>query len=249
MPALHDQRQISLEGAFNVRDLGHLTTSDGGAVRNGKLFRADALHKLTAADMELLGAYGIAAVVDLRSQGEIDRSGIARLTEQGARHIHVSLSSGDPANPATRENLPATMGESYVLQAQLGAEKMVSVLETLANQDNLPAVFHCAGGKDRTGKTAAMIYSILGVDRALIIEDYVLTDANMTRMRETLAETHPELATQASQYPASYLRAQAETITMLLDWMDKTHGGPLEWLRAGGLQDATIESLREQLLD
>lgn len=248
MATIHDQRQLALEGAFNVRDLGHLTTAECREIRSGKLFRADALHKLTAADLELLGAYGIATVVDLRSQGEIDRSGIARLTERGARHIHISLSSGDPARPENRENLPATMAESYVLQAQDGAEQMVRVLEALALEDNVPAVFHCAGGKDRTGKTAAMIYSILGVERDVIIQDYVLTDANMTRMRETLAESHPELLSDTFTYPASYLRAEAINMQTLLDWMDANFGSPVEWLRAGGLQENTIESLRSQLL-
>lgn len=247
MSTIQDQRQLALEGAFNVRDLGYVTTADGYQIRNGKLFRADALHKLTATDLELLGGIGIAAVVDLRSEHEIENTGPARLTEQGARHIHMPIMGGDPARPDL-QNMPESLGHLYTLMAKNSADRFVNTVETLATIENMPAVFHCAAGKDRTGITATLIYSILGVDRETIIADYVLTDANMMRMRAQLMESRPEAAAQAGKYPESYLRAEDATIRTFLGELDEEFGSPVEWLRTSGLRDSSIETLRSELL-
>ena len=39
-----------------------------------------------------------------------------------------------------------------------------------------PLVFHCTAGKDRTGFAAALILSALGVPRAVVMQDYLLTN-------------------------------------------------------------------------
>ena len=39
--------------------------------------------------------------------------------------------------------------------------------------NNLPLVFHCIGGKDRTGMTAILLLSILGVPEDLVRADYI----------------------------------------------------------------------------
>lgn len=247
MSTINDRRQLALEGAFNMRDLGHVSTEDGYEVRNGKLFRADALHKLTPADLELLGKLGIQAIIDLRSENEIASTGPARLTEQGARHIHKPIMGGDPARP-DRDNMPESLGHLYTLMAKHGADRFVDTVETLATIENIPAVFHCAAGKDRTGITAALIYSILKVDRETIIADYVITDANMVRMRAQLMEGQPELANQTREYPESYMRAEDSTIRTFLRELDEEFGSPVEWLLKSGLQKSSIETLRRELL-
>jgi protein-tyrosine phosphatase len=45
----------------------------------------------------------------------------------------------------------------------------------LAEADAGSAVFHCWGGKDRTGMTAALLLTWLGVNRELVLDDYELT--------------------------------------------------------------------------
>jgi len=50
------------------------------------------------------------------------------------------------------------------------------VFELLANQSNLPLVYHCQLGKDRTGILTALILMLLGVERETIVEDYLLSN-------------------------------------------------------------------------
>ena len=61
------QRLIPLEGCLNFRDLGGYPTADGRRVRWRRLFRSDALHLLTTADVaHVRDDLGIGDVIDLR---------------------------------------------------------------------------------------------------------------------------------------------------------------------------------------
>jgi len=59
-------RFVKLGGCFNVRDLGGYPAADGRVVRRGRIYRADALDRLTAAGRAGLAALGINTVIDLR---------------------------------------------------------------------------------------------------------------------------------------------------------------------------------------
>ena len=45
----------------------------------------------------------------------------------------------------------------------VGAPTFAAAFEVLAAPDALPAVFHCAAGKDRTGLLAVLLLGSLGV--------------------------------------------------------------------------------------
>ena len=60
------------------------------------------------------------------------------------------------------------------------------IVESLAREGGLPAVIHCAAGKDRTGVVSAVLLLALGVDDATVLDDYELTSeyAAATRVEE-----------------------------------------------------------------
>jgi protein-tyrosine phosphatase len=68
-------RAIRFDVVFNVRDLGGLVTVDGPRTRSGRLIRADGVHRLAGADLERARDLALGTVVDLRTDGEIDRGG------------------------------------------------------------------------------------------------------------------------------------------------------------------------------
>ena len=247
MSSNHDRRHLILEGAYNMRDLGHVSTTDGYKVRSGKLFRSDALHGLTSADLEQLGVLGIASVIDLRADEEITQMGKARLTDHGARHIHRPLVSRDPVVP-TSSDFPENMGELYVTLALNGPDRFVRALEAIAMLENMPAVFHCAAGKDRTGMVTALLYSILGVAEDVIVADYVLTDANMDRFLAAEKQRGELPPDDLPAVPASYARAEALTITTFLNGLNEQFGSPVEWLKQHGIDDRLIEQFRREML-
>jgi len=64
-------RDLMLDGAHNVRDLGGLSTVDVLRVRPGIVLRAASVADLTDADVATLLNWGLSTVVDLRGPAEV----------------------------------------------------------------------------------------------------------------------------------------------------------------------------------
>ena len=64
-----------------------------------------------------------------------------------------------------------------------------ALLTGLAEPAELPALFHCTAGKDRTGIAAALLLGLLGVPDETVLDDYELSTTYRTNRR--LAELRP----------------------------------------------------------
>ena len=122
--------------------------------------------------------------------------------------------------------------------------RIAETLETLSQASNLPAVFHCTAGKDRTGILSAMILGVLGVDEEQIMEDYCLTnriiDSLGERLRSIPGNEHRTL---------SSFEAQPRAMERVLSELHNVFGGAEGYARAQGVDDDTIGRLRELLLE
>ncbi len=112
-----------------------------------------------------------------------------------------------------------------------------------------PLMFHCMGGKDRTGMTAALLLSCLGVDRETVLDDYELTS------RYSGPDRIPHVVDLfvsggiAREAAIGILSTPRWTMENALDRLDSTFGGIEAYLRGFGEMDQrTIESLRSRLL-
>jgi protein-tyrosine phosphatase len=166
-------RASLLEGASNFRDLGGYETVDGRVVRTGMVFRSGALHALTDNDLERLRELGVRVAVDLRPREEQTAE---PTNAPFLRILHVPLLRGERTGAADA----LANGEGY-LRARYcellldRAPEIGAILTSLAQNDGLPAVIHCAAGKDRTGVVAAALLMALGVDDSTVLDDYELT--------------------------------------------------------------------------
>ena len=175
----HDRlaaRRVPFEGAHNVRDVGGYPTAGGGRVRRGRVYRSDALFPLTANDLVAFDALGIRTVFDLR--GDEERR--AEPNPMPSRHcpLGVGLSADqrpDPATLRTIEDGERWLHIEYQHRLATGGRSIGRLLQGLCEPDGLPALFHCVGGKDRTGLVAAVLLSWLGVDRDTVLDDYELS--------------------------------------------------------------------------
>src|SRR5437764_15186872 len=70
---MRPERWLTLQGASNFRDLGGYRAG-GGRTRWGLVFRSDAPHRLTGADLAEVARLGLRVVYDLRTDAERDRS-------------------------------------------------------------------------------------------------------------------------------------------------------------------------------
>ncbi|MFP6625728.1 MAG: tyrosine-protein phosphatase [Deltaproteobacteria bacterium] len=170
-------RHIKLEGAGNFRDLGGFPAVGGLKVKMGRVFRADGLHRLSPADIETLEGLGISRVFDLRSDLELASDGVGEFARRNGRHTHVPLVAV-ALNPFDSKIDWANMNlnERYLEMLKEGGSSIATVLGALDGSEPGAVLFHCSGGKDRTGVLAALLLRILGVDDQDIIDDYAVSE-------------------------------------------------------------------------
>ena len=131
----------------------------------------------------------------------------------------------------------------------IGAPALSQAFRTLASAENLPAVFHCAAGKDRTGVLAAMVLSTIGVADHVIVADYAISGANMAELVERLKRDRPEALTAMNDQPSAYLAAPPEAMMRLLAHVNAEYGSMTGYVNSIGISTDVIDSLAASLLD
>lgn len=249
----HPDRVVALEGAHNFRGLGGYVMADGRTVGWGRLFRADGLQRLTDHDLDLIDALGVRTVIDLRSAAEIEQHGSFPLRRHPVDFHALSIIDttwGDAELPEFEES---EQGEvdfltwAYRDMLEVGGDRFGEAIRLLANPATMPAVFHCAAGKDRTGILAALILGGLGVDTDVIVADYALTRAGMERMLAWLAEHHEEMAKRMAEMPSFMLAAHPQAMANVLDGLTSEHGTIRSYLGTIGVDETVLGALADSL--
>jgi protein-tyrosine phosphatase len=235
-----------LDGASNFRDLGGYPVVDGRLVRKGMVFRSGALHALTDADQDRLRALGVRIAVDLRPLEEQ----VAEPTNAPfLRIVHVPLMRGE----RTSDRSALTNGEGYLRDRYTEivldrAPDIGTIFRRLADEDGLPAVIHCAAGKDRTGVVSAVLLLALGVEEPTVLDDYELTSeyAAATRVEELTSKLS------GSGLPpaviAGLLGTSRSALADAIAALREEHGTVEDYLvEAAGLSLAEVTALRRRL--
>lgn len=178
-------RVVSLHGGCNFRDIGGYPTSNGRAVRWGRVYRAGVLSYFTDRDHGTLRGLDVRAICDLRRAEEREREPSAwphGTNQQRPAHLHWDDGSNTPtirAFAARRPNTAAGMFDSmidlYRALPQWMAARIRGLFDCVAN-GSVPLVVHCAAGKDRTGVAVAVLLRAVDVSQQTAIEDYLLTN-------------------------------------------------------------------------
>ncbi|CAL9357388.1 hypothetical protein SUDANB6_00595 [Streptomyces sp. enrichment culture] len=254
-----------LTGVRNFRDVGGLPTADGRRVRYGVLFRSGHLAHATEDDAAFLSSLGLHTIFDFRNAADQRLEG-PDVTLPGVRNVNLPLS--DPADGAefwrmVRDGDLDQLRE--ILADGKGAQRMVDSYRTIIKErtaehsrvlhalagDSVPALMHCAAGKDRAGLSVAVTLLALGVEREAIMEDYLKSNAKHRRYK-----VHRS-ATSASAYSPEVMDllsplfdARAEYLAAAFDTIEETWGDVDTYLAQGlELAPQTRERLRERLLD
>ncbi|WP_433282182.1 tyrosine-protein phosphatase [Micromonospora sp. CA-244673] len=262
-------RDWELVGAPNARDLGGLRTSDGRRVRAGRLIRTAALGRLTDEDLPVLGKLAPACVVDLRHATEQAVAPPDRLAGE-PRVVHLPVY--DSAHPVftyvsavllghnldayeelARDGMPGAMAGIYrwFVTGESAREGFGTAVRLAADGANLPLLFHCSAGKDRTGWLSVVLLTALGVDEPVIRADYLRHNELTESLREVLlaamTRRRPDLDPAVAR---PLLEVRPEYLDAAYDEVRRVHGTFDAYLRDGlGLTDATLAGLRANLLD
>lgn len=184
-PAL--DRVIHLQGTTNTRDIGGYETSDHRTLRWRQIIRSENLSRLTESDFRQLEEMGIKTVVDLRTEREREQAPTVWQGDHPPQFYHFPIGDANnewfnaqrklvKSNRFTEEDSLAHMVEGYRMIADEGPASFQQLMNLVLDQSNWPILVHCSAGKDRAGVAAALILEALGVDRATIMEDFLLTN-------------------------------------------------------------------------
>lgn len=236
-------RLISLEGAYNVRDIGSYVTATGQTVSPGHLFRADGLHKLTEQDQVLLLGRGIRTIIDLRHGDE--QLAKKNVFAESAAVVYHNISLINPATTLV-ENI-RTLGDMYVNMLDQCGQSLREVFERISEAPAGGVLFHCAAGKDRTGVVAGLLLDLAGVPAEVIAQDYAETEINLAPLMEEFRAEMPE-AMQGGKYDA-FLGSAPENMVKMLDHLHNVYGGAEGYLISIGLDENQIAALKRRLLE
>lgn len=243
-------RLVPLDGSFNFRDLGGYPTGDGRVTRWETLFRADTLHELTPDDVARLRSLGLTTIVDLRTARELEHTGRGPLGPEPIGYHHLSvIQEGESGESVAAPASPGDdLSDRYLWYLDVGRGSLVAALGLVADAANLPLVFHCAAGKDRTGVLAALILSMLGVDDQVVVDDYLITEGRMELILGRY-RSDPAFANRMSRLPSSRFGVTPETMVRFLGELDRRFGGARHWALEAGLPRSAIDRMEELLLD
>ena len=221
----------------NLRDVGGVGTVDGHVVRDGLLLRSalPASDDLVAADF----AWPPAVVIDLRSPLELAEG--HPLDSLGARVINLPLlESLRPG--ADNHGYDGTLAGLYRLVADAAPHLLVDLVHEVAGADG-PVLVHCAAGKDRTGIAVALVLRLLGVDRDLVLADYILTEQASEAIDQRLNRDQA-----VSGIPPSFYLVEPEALAAVMDVWDAHEHGVEGWFADAGGDPTLLQRLRERFL-
>ncbi|MFF2425397.1 tyrosine-protein phosphatase [Streptomyces mirabilis] len=254
-----------LAGVRNFRDVGGLPTVDGRRVRYGRLFRSGHLAHATEEDAAFLSSLGLHTIFDFRNAADQKLEG-PDVELPGVRNVNLPLT--DPADGSEFwkmvrdgdvEQLRGHLGDGKAANRMIGSYRTIvkertaehsHVLHALA-EDSVPALMHCAAGKDRAGLSIAVTLLALDVERDAIVADYLESNATHRRYKvrrngSSEAARSPEVM----ELLSPLFDARAEYLTAAFETIEATWGGIDVYLERGlGVTPEQRERLRERLLD
>ncbi|MEM8904922.1 MAG: tyrosine-protein phosphatase, partial [Actinomycetota bacterium] len=169
------RRWVPATGVVNARDLGGLPIVGGGSTSFGQLFRSARLSELDAAGRTAIEALDLVEIIDLRRNDER----AAHPGPYSTAHLGLvgqpSLFDADVASLRTRADGERWLLDDYLGMLTTGAGQVGAIVRRIAHAGG-PVLFHCTGGKDRTGIVAAIVLSAVGVQREVVLDDFELTN-------------------------------------------------------------------------
>ncbi len=245
----YSDRHHPFEGCFNFRDIGGFPGADDRTIRWGRYFRAGRQDRMTRQDLEKVRELGITTQIDLRKPGEVRDQGRGPLEAMGAFYHNIQVIPEGGTDQLSRlVGDTGISGTRYLAYLDFGPDSWIRMFEIFERAGSQPILVHCTAGKDRTGVSTAFLLSVLGVDRALIEADYILTNHDVARQADFIEKTtgFPEGMNRDSLIRAAGVPEDA--ISDFLDGLQERFGGPLGYLRSIGISEATMEAVREHFL-
>ena len=256
-------QSLGIASVPNLRDLGGYKTSDGATVASGLVYRANQLSGISPDDMEKIAKLKLKNAYDLRTAEEREK----RPDElpPGVNYVLLDVLADSPqAGPAQLEKL---MQDPKAANAELGGGKVEAGFQksyqefvslpsaqrefrklffALGDKEQLPALFHCTTGKDRTGWAAAALLTLLGVPEDKVMEDYLKSNDYIIPAYKKIIDGFVAAGGDES-IPLAILGVKKEYLDAAFAEMETKYGTIEEYFSEGLRIDATKQKALRDL--
>jgi protein-tyrosine phosphatase len=249
----------------NLRDMGGYQTRDGGEVARGLVYRSDAFIGMSAEDIKKVEPLGLKNDYDLRVTAEA-KAAPDELPANVRHHLLNVMADLKSTNLPDINGLLRTPKEANVVLGDGKVEALFiegyrefitlpsarrayrTLFISLADGRNLPAVFHCASGKDRTGWAAAALLTLLGVPKETVIADYMRTNEYTLPQSASVIDAFVAAGGERA-IPEAVIGVKPAYLEASFDEMQKRYGTIEAYFAKGlGINAAGQKALRDRLL-
>ena len=167
---------------------------------SNRYIRSDVPDKLEPAEIEWLRQQGFVTIVDLRDKEERKNRPCVLADCEGFCYLQMPVTGGNRVPESTEQ-----VAQSYFSMVDAAMWKIIERIESADTK----VMFFCNAGKDRTGVVSALLLSRLGIDREIIIDDYLQSKENLQKMLQSYAQENPmlniDIITPKQQYMEEFL--------------------------------------------
>lgn len=209
---------------LNFRDLGGLKTDAGRYLRTGLLFRSGSLHSLNEREKREIDALHLRCILDLRSKGEVEAYpdpsfiGVEMLQHSGVVSKggeQIDFSASGMCQVGEKAQKQYELLRQYYAQMPFENESFHVLMQAILKR-NVPLLFHCASGKDRTGVAAMVAEMALGVKEEEILQDYLRSNHYHQHALTRLLQKH---AAEIADHPQlEYLLRMRAGVVLEVGW-------------------------------
>lgn len=243
------QRHLAWPACFNTRDMGGLPIEGGGHTRGRTLLRSDNLCRLTEEGQQALRDYGVRTIIDLRLPAELEKdpNPFARGQEGGTlRYLNLPLlDEADSEGEAAMRAQP--MATQYLIMLDRYRSRIARIIKAVAAAERRGGVLvHCHSGKDRTGIIIALLLSLVGVPRDVIVEDYTGSNIYLQPIYDAWLNEKSRTQAEIDGFH-SWAYAPAGAMLGALDHLDEQYGGVEAYLLGAGVTREELARIKERL--
>jgi protein-tyrosine phosphatase len=182
MAEAESNRFIPMGSSVNFRHLGGYEATGGRMTRGDRLFRSGWFELANEDDTHLFESLCIRTAFDFRTEAERKRKPLRLERTPKVRHVFLDISSGSMGEYLQRirhlrpEEIDcrAEMTRMYEAMLTEATPRLRDLMAILLESPD-PVLLFCSTGKDRTGVASAMLLAALGVPKATIFSDYMLS--------------------------------------------------------------------------